>query len=149
LVRLIVGVHRRDKSITSPRHSLHKPGVFCGISKSLADFVNGLVEALIEVYERVRRPDLLPQLFSSDDLSGMLEQGANDLERLVLEFDLDTVLPQLTRAAVDFEYTELQPSRIRGGHQQDQSSTMVGALPVTNAGINVQKPPCFQFTTWE
>jgi hypothetical protein len=62
-----------------------------------------LVEALIEVYKRVSGPDFLPQLFPSDDLSRTIEQGANDLERLVLELDLDTALPQLTRSAVDFE----------------------------------------------
>ena len=112
-------VHRRYKSITSPRHGLHKPGVFSGISEGFADFVNGLVEALVEVYERVGGPDFLSQLFPSDDLSGMIEHGAKDLERLVLELDLDTALPQLTRSAVDFEETELQPSSIGGSHQQD------------------------------
>jgi hypothetical protein len=119
VLRLIVRVHRRDKPITSPRHGFHKTGVVSGISEGFADFVNGLVEALIEVYERVGGPDLLPQLFSSDDLSRTIEQGANDLERLVLELDLDTALPQLTRSAVDFEYTELQPSRIGASHQED------------------------------
>ena len=91
-------VHRSDKSITSPRYGLHKPGVFSGISEGFADFVNSLVEALIEVYKRVGGPDFLPQLFPSDDLSRTIEQGANDLERLVLELDLDTALPQLTVA---------------------------------------------------
>jgi hypothetical protein len=119
LLRLIVRVHRRDKSITSPRHGLHKPGVFSGISEGFADFVNSLVEALIEVYKRVGGPDFLAQLFPSDDLSRTIEQGANDLKRLALELDLDTALSQLTRGAVDFEYTELQPSRIGGSHQQD------------------------------
>lgn len=61
---------------------------------------------MFEIDERVVRPDLLAQIFAANDIIGALEKSSEDLERLSLQLDPDTMLPQLSRGAVHFERTK-------------------------------------------
>jgi hypothetical protein len=42
---------------------------------------------VLEIYERVLRPELVVQLFASDDLARLLQQSHEDIERLTTEFE--------------------------------------------------------------
>ena len=46
-----------------------------------------------EVDVGIPRPELLTQLFSSDNLAWTIEQGSQHLERLLLELELAAVFP--------------------------------------------------------
>ena len=50
--------------------------------------------------------DLLLQFLPGNDLSGVAEQDSEQLERLALQLDPDSALPQLTSAKIRFENTK-------------------------------------------
>ena len=61
---------------------------------------------MFKINESIARPDLLAQFFPAYDFIGALEKSSEDLERLFLQLDPDTVLPQFSRGAVDLERTK-------------------------------------------
>jgi hypothetical protein len=61
---------------------LDEAGIVGGVSECVADAVHGGVEAVLEVSEGVRGPELLLQLLAGDQFSGAEEQGFEDLEGL-------------------------------------------------------------------
>src|SRR5215831_12858890 len=58
--------------------------------------------------ESVRRPDAASKFVPRNNLPGILEQNLQDLDRLLLQLDLDTVLAQLRALQIELEDTELQ-----------------------------------------
>jgi len=75
---------RGDESVSSAGYSLDESRIGGGITQGLAQFVNGGVQAVIEVYERVARPEALLQLLARDHFSGVLKQNGQDLKWLFL-----------------------------------------------------------------
>jgi hypothetical protein len=69
---------------------------------------------VIEFNERVRRPDVRPQLFTGNNLAAILEQQMQDFEWLLLQLDPDASLTQLCLLHVKFEQPELQNFRNGG-----------------------------------
>jgi hypothetical protein len=65
--------------------------------------------------ERVFRPDVLPKIFPSHDLLGVLQQDTQDLERLTRDFLAESGLADLTGLEIDLEYPELNLQSRRGG----------------------------------
>ena len=61
---------------------------------------------MIEVDERVRRPERLLKLLAADDLAGTLEQHRQDLDRLLLKPNPQAPLAQFTRDEVQLEDPE-------------------------------------------
>jgi hypothetical protein len=61
---------------------------------------------VVEVHERIRRPQLLLQLLASDDIPGALKQQHEDFEGLPLQPHTKTVLPQLARPEIQVEDAE-------------------------------------------
>jgi hypothetical protein len=55
------------------------------IFQGSADLPDGEVEALLEIYERLRAPHLPGQVLPRDDFSGTAYQHGQDLGRLRLE----------------------------------------------------------------
>jgi len=76
--------HRCYEPVAAARHGLDEPGALGRVSQDLADPVDGLVHALVEVHEDVRRPQLLAQLLTGHDLARTGEKHGKDLERLTL-----------------------------------------------------------------
>jgi len=71
---------------------------------------------MLEVDERVARPQALPQLFASDELPGPLQQALENLEWLVLEIHEYARLSQLARAHVQLEHAKSNDaSQLCGG----------------------------------
>jgi hypothetical protein len=65
---------------------------------------------MVEVDERVCRPERLLKLLAADDLAGTLEQHRQDLDRLLLKPDAQASLAQFTRHEVQLEDPEDEPS---------------------------------------
>jgi hypothetical protein len=62
---------------------------------------------VLVVDERVIGPEPLAKFFACHDLSGLLEEHREDLERLAGQPQLQAALPQFPGADVDLEGTEL------------------------------------------
>jgi hypothetical protein len=89
-----------NKSISSSRQSLHKPWILGRVPQYFADFVDGRIEAVVEVNEGPVRPKLRPQLLSGNDLTRALQQHDQNLKRLSSQSDLSSVLGQLLGSKV-------------------------------------------------
>ena len=61
---------------------------------------------MIEIDERVGRPELLAQLVAADDVAGPLEQEQQDIERPAAEAERPPLFAQLTGPRVGFEEAE-------------------------------------------
>jgi hypothetical protein len=70
------------------------------VVQGLAQFLDGCIEAVVEIHERVFGPKPLAKLFSSDQLAGLLQQDGQYLQRLILKLDLMAALVKLTGAQV-------------------------------------------------
>jgi hypothetical protein len=66
---------------------------------------------MIEIDEGVCWPESVAKLFSCNHLAGMLDQHAQDLERLLLELQLESILAQLACRNVYLEGSEPQNTR--------------------------------------
>src|SRR5712692_7873593 len=84
--------------------------MFCRIAQSVTQPLDCRVQAHVEVHEGIRRPELLLEFFSRDDLTRMLQQQRQDVKRLVLKLDLQAVLAQLARTQIELECAEANPS---------------------------------------
>src|ERR1035438_4582521 len=77
-------------------------------SQRTAALFDRMVEGLIV------RPELFLEFVARHDFARVCQQEQEDLERLVPEFDLQTLLAQFARTQVDFEYTKAHRAAIPG-----------------------------------
>src|SRR5262249_35690600 len=87
--------HRRNEPITSLRDGLDKVRVFGGIAKRSPNFVHRDVEAVIEIDEGRIIPKLLGEFVPAYDVGRVFKQNQKEFERLFLQFDPDTITPEL------------------------------------------------------
>jgi len=73
-----------EKAVAATRESFDEARIFCGITQCAAQALDGGIQAVVEVHESVRRPQLAAQLFPGDHLAGPFEKECQELERLVL-----------------------------------------------------------------
>src|SRR6266446_2267516 len=52
----------------------------------------GSIESMIKIDEGVRRPEPIAQFVTGNHFAGMLQKQAKNAERLLLEFELDSIL---------------------------------------------------------
>src|SRR4029077_11101185 len=64
------------------------------------------VQAVFEIHEGIRGPDLLPQLFAGHHFTGILQQRDEYLRRLGLDLQLLALFEDFSSASVDSERTE-------------------------------------------
>lgn len=67
---------------------------------------------MVEINERLRRPEALPQLFARDDITASLEEQDEDVNGSAAQPDPSTLLEELTGAAmnlVDAEAKHIVP----------------------------------------
>src|SRR3954471_10008640 len=91
-----------NKPVSAPGKSLNEPRIARGISQRLANLVDGCVEPMFEVDERVRWPEALAKLFARDQVSRTSKQRRQNLERFLLELQPMTLPSQLSAAKVSF-----------------------------------------------
>jgi hypothetical protein len=89
-----------------------------GITQSLAQLVDGEVHAVVEVHERIIRPQLLAQLFSRDQLTGMLDQHREHLTGLLLQLDPLALSVKFPSAQIQLELIKAPQARRIGGVRQ-------------------------------
>jgi hypothetical protein len=70
------------------------------VVQGLAQFLDGRIQAMVEIHEGVFGPKPLAKLFSRHYLAGLLQQHGQNLKGLVLKLDLVAVLVKLTGAQV-------------------------------------------------
>ena len=61
---------------------------------------------MIEVNERVGRPELLPEFVAADKVPTLAQQEQKYVEGPTTQLDGSTLLPQLTSPAIDLEQAE-------------------------------------------
>jgi hypothetical protein len=70
--------------------------VFCVISERQPDLCNRGVESVVEVDERVLRPNLRLKLFTCDQATRIFQQDCQDLKWLNLQRKFYAILAQLS-----------------------------------------------------
>jgi len=95
-----------EKAVAATRESFDEARIFCGITQCAAQALDGGIQAVVEVHEGVRRPQLAAQLFPGDHLAGPFKKECQELERLVLELDFRAVSAEFTGTKVGFEDPE-------------------------------------------
>ena len=90
------------------------------IAQSLAEFVDRLVDTLVEVDEGVVRPQPGAQFFPGDQFAGSVDQRTQDIERLALQLDAGPVFADFPGNEIDVEHTEPgAPEPIRAHDPQE------------------------------
>src|SRR5262249_2650935 len=84
-----------DETVPTARQSFDKAGIRSRIVQSVTDLVDRSVQAVIKIDKSVSRPDLLSQLLPGHDLSWVLQELSQNLKRLLLKSNLESVLAQL------------------------------------------------------
>src|SRR5271168_2295884 len=86
---------------------------FRRVTQSYAQTLDRVIEAVVEIHKGVCRPDTLLDYFARHYFAGMLQENPQDLERLVLKFDLYAPLAHFAGLQIDLEHAEA--NGIRGG----------------------------------
>jgi hypothetical protein len=82
----------RDQEAVSPaRNRLDKSRVLRGVAKRLPQLPNGRTQAVVEINKCIGRPQSLPQLLSRNEFAPPLKKEYEDLKRLLLYLNLDSV----------------------------------------------------------
>jgi hypothetical protein len=83
-----------------------------------ADLPDGKVEALLEVDERLRAPNLPSQVLPGDDFAGATYQHGQNLGGLALELQGNSIPPQFAGAEIQFEVSKADNKKGTrlGGH---------------------------------
>ena len=89
---------------------LDKNGCFRRLAQRIAQPLNGGVQAVIEVDESVRRPELTAQFLSGDDFSGPFKQRRQNLQGLFLELYPLSPLAQFPGVEIELECTDTDNS---------------------------------------
>jgi hypothetical protein len=95
-----------DEPIAPSSECLNENGRFRRFAQRVAQPLYSGIQAVIEVDERVRRPELAPQFLSGNDFSRLFKQRGQHLKWLFLEFYLLSALAQLSGAEIYLERTE-------------------------------------------
>ena len=96
-------MHRGDEAVSAAGKGFDVAWARGGVSEGLADFVDGGVEAVVEIDESVGGPEFLLELFARDDFASAFEKQGENLERLALQAELDAAFAQFAGAEIEFE----------------------------------------------
>jgi hypothetical protein len=75
-------------------------------AESVAKPIDGVIQTVVEINERVVRPELLAEFIACDHVAGMFQQHGQNLKRLVLQPDSPAVLEEFSCAEIDFKRPE-------------------------------------------
>jgi hypothetical protein len=89
-----------------PRDGFDVMRTLCRVADRKPQLGHRLIEATVEIHERVCGPQLLAQLFPRYQFAGALQQKGENLKRLFLQFYSNAALPQLTGSQVNLENPE-------------------------------------------
>src|SRR5262245_46953403 len=95
-----------DESVAALRQGLDESGTFGRIPERLAQAVHRRVQAVVEIDERVSRPELLAEFVASNEIAAAVHEEQKDVEWAAAQLDDAALLAQFAQAAVDFEQAE-------------------------------------------
>jgi hypothetical protein len=104
--RLFRRLHGNQESIPAPGNSLNKARIRGRIPKGLSNLVDDGIQTVIKIDKGVGGPELLPQIFSSNNFTGSLEQYHQNLKWLLLQMHAHAGLAQFTARGIGFENSE-------------------------------------------
>src|SRR5262249_52105215 len=81
-------------------------GILRRVAKGFAQSLNGVVESLFKINESVGRPDLPPQLLTTDNFAGVFQQKLQNLKWLLLKLDPRALLTHVHGTDIRFEAPE-------------------------------------------
>jgi hypothetical protein len=112
---LFIGIRPRpkrcDKPVSPPSHRFNEHRRVCRFAQRNAESLNGTVQTGVEIDEGVCRPKSVAEFFASNYLAGTLDKHAQDLKRLFLQLQLDSVPSQLTSTNIYLEVSETRNTR--------------------------------------
>jgi hypothetical protein len=92
-----------DEPIAPPGERLDKSRHIGRIPERITQPANGSIQAVLEINERVRRPQSLSQFFAGNEPSRTIEKRPEKLKWLFGEVDPDASLPKLARTQIQLE----------------------------------------------
>ena len=126
--RARLGFQFPDEKIAAAGNRFDIPGVCGGVAQDVADLLDRGVEAIVEIHESLRGPQLLLQFLAGNDLAGIFQEHLENLKGLTLQFGTNAVFSQFTRAEINFEPIEAQcRTRLWAGRQS--SPRGAGIIP--------------------
>ena len=100
-------LHRQHPAVSSAGQSFNVTGFLGRVAQRLPQPVHGSADTVLELHNRVVRPEPLAQLFPSYNLQRTFEQENKYSKGLLRQADsFASILAQLTRAKVQFEAFE-------------------------------------------
>ena len=124
----------REEPIAAASDSLDEAGILGRIAQCFSNLGNCFVEAVIEVYDRVR-PKLGAQFFPGEQLTRSLKQHGPQLKRLLLQPDGLTALGQFAGSNIGFKNAKAQSLVLLSGPQD--SPLISYAAPPQAARVKV------------
>ena len=132
-----IAVHRPDKTVTAARNGFNVARLIRRVIERAPELVNRRVERMLELDEGAVGPELLLQLFASDQFTRPLEQDSEDAERPVLDFNAAIAIPQLSRHQVSFKRAKAnQP----GGSSRSLSAICLDRWPIRHWRRHLNSP---------
>src|SRR3954469_14656297 len=95
-----------DETVTPSRECLDKTRRGRGVAERFSNPRDRVVQAVVEVHERIGGPDFRSQLFARDQLAAVSEQRGKYLQRWPRKPVLHSVLAQFASANVEVEHAE-------------------------------------------
>ena len=83
----IMSLNRGDKTIALAGERLDVAGLIGRVVQDLAEFVDGAVEAMVEVTTGDTRPELALEFQAADKFAWLIEKDGEDTEGLALKSD--------------------------------------------------------------
>ena len=106
-----IAFYRRHEPVAAPGQRFDVDRAICRVSQGFAQFVDGLVQALLVVHERAVGPKPPLEVLAGNNLAGVFEQRRQDLNRLFLHFQTDAVLGEVTGLGIELKNAESLLSR--------------------------------------
>lgn len=109
-----------DEAVAPLGKSFDKAGVVGFVGEGVAEFVDGSVQAVLEIDEGVFGPETLLELLTGDNEAGMFQKDGEDLERAILEFEADAGFAEFAGEQVGLIGAEADDGGKlrRGGHEK-------------------------------
>ena len=98
-----------EEAVSATSNGFDEAGTLGGVAEGLTNFVDRLVEPVVEIHECVRGPEFLLKFLATDDLAGVLEQHRQNLEGLLLKPDSQAALAQFASAKIHLENPKTEP----------------------------------------
>src|SRR5438552_4206336 len=99
-------IHRRDESVTTARQRLNVAGSVGIVTQSLAKLLDSSPDAVFILNNGSIQPQLGDDLLWRHNVAGMLEQQAENLERLLLKLDFASIAAQFSRCKIQLKEPE-------------------------------------------